>query len=143
MDDYRARLANAARRSMIQRAELQRKVGVAKQAFMPGALVSRGKYRANEALEDAAAVATESIRENRVPLALGALAGAAWYFREPIKQYVPRAFAGLRELFDGIAETINPSSSHDTDEAEALAESEGDDEQETLETLENEDETPR
>ena len=43
MPRTRNRLINAARRAMLQRAELHRKLGVAGEAFKPKALYKRGK----------------------------------------------------------------------------------------------------
>ena len=51
MPRTRNRLIVAARRSMLQRAELYRRLDVARAAFKPGALVDRGKYRIGEAVD--------------------------------------------------------------------------------------------
>lgn len=100
MAGSRNRLVNAARRSMIQRAELSRKLGVARDAFRPKALLDRGKYRARVGLEDAAHIAREEFRDHRLPVAIAAGAALAWLFREPIREHAPRAFAKLRALVD-------------------------------------------
>ena len=42
---------------MLQRAELHRRLDVAKAALKPGALVDRGKYRLNAKFDDAAQAA--------------------------------------------------------------------------------------
>lgn len=124
MPRSRTRLINAARRSMIQRAELGRKLGIAQQAFKPKALYQRGKYRVDAKVDDVAHAAREQFRENRLPIALAAVAGLAWIFREPIKEHAPRAAAKLRELIDAGLQKIRPGddAESETDETEALHE---------------------
>jgi hypothetical protein len=100
MAGSRNRLINAARRSMIQRAEMRRKLDTARDAFTPRALLDRGKYRARTGLEDAAHIAREEFRDNRLPVAIAAGAGLAWLFREPIREHGPRAVRRLRDLID-------------------------------------------
>lgn len=109
----RARLLNAARRSMIQRAELRRKLGVAGDAFKPRALLSRGKYRVSAKVDDTAHAVRKQFRDNRLPIALAAVAGVAWLLREPIKQHVPRLGRRLRDLAEAGLEKIRPSSDVD------------------------------
>lgn len=106
MAGSRNRLINAARRSMIQRAELSRKLGTARDAFKPKALLDRGKYRVRTGLEDAAHIAREEFRDNRLPIAIAAGAGLAWLFRDPIKAHAPRAAQKLREWIDAGARTL-------------------------------------
>lgn len=100
MAGSRGRLINAARRSMIQRAELNRKLTTARDAFKPKALLDRGKYRARTGLEDVAHIAREEFRGHRLPVAIAAGAGLAWLFREPIQKHAPRAAATLRDWID-------------------------------------------
>ena len=66
----RGRLINAARRSMIQRAELHRKLDTARAALKPKALLDRGKYRARASLDDAAYIVREEFRDNRLPIVI-------------------------------------------------------------------------
>lgn len=116
MRPSRTRLINAARRSMIQRAELQRKLGVARDAFKPGALLSRGKYRVDEKVDDAAHAVREQFRSNRLPIALAAVAGVAWLFREPIKEHVPKIGRKVQELAASVAERLRPGEAEPADE---------------------------
>ena len=118
MPRTRNRLINAARRSMIQRAELGRKLGVAHDAFKPKALYERGKYRAGAAVDDVAHEARQQFRDNRLPIALAAAAGLAWLFREPIKEHAPRAAGKLREWIDAGLEKIRPGDSAGTETEE-------------------------
>ena len=112
MRGSRARLVNAARRSMIQRAELQRKLGIARDAFKPGALVDRGKYRVGAAVDDAAHAARRQFRDNRLPIAIAAGAGLAWLFREPIKQHAPRVGRKIQQLATSLADRLRPAAGH-------------------------------
>ncbi|ALC11828.1 hypothetical protein [Sphingopyxis sp. 113P3] len=124
MRPSRARLINAARRSMIQRAELRRKLQVAGDALKPGSLLDRGKYRVGEKVDDAAHMVREQFRENRLPIALAAMAGIAWLFREPLKEHVPRLGRKVRDLAEGAFAHLQPSPSENqaADEAESLVE---------------------
>lgn len=126
MRPSRARLINAARRSMIQRAELQRKVGVARDAFKPAALLSRGKYRIGEKVDDVTHAVRQEFRDNRLPIALAAIAGAAWFFREPIKEHAPRIGRKIQDMATAIVDRLRPA-----DDAEA---------EDYIEALEDEDE---
>lgn len=108
MPRTRNRLINAARRSMIQRAELQRKLGVAGEAFRPKALYKRGKYRVDSKIDDTAHMIQKQFNDNRLPIAVAAVAGLAWLFREPIKEHVPRAAGKLRDLIEAGLEKIRP-----------------------------------
>ena len=116
MQGTRTRLINAVRRSMIQRAELQRKIGTARDALKPGALVDRGKYRLSTAINDTAQAARDEFRANRLPITLAAIAGAVWLLREPIKEHAPRAAARLRDLIDGAVDTFRPADAGPTDD---------------------------
>ena len=116
MRPSRTRLINAARRSMMQRAELRRKLHVAGDALKPRALLDRGKYRVGEKVDDAANAVRGQFRDNRLPIALAAVAGLAWIFREPIKEHVPRLGRKLRDLADGAAAHLRPAA--DDDEAD-------------------------
>ncbi|PAL25193.1 hypothetical protein [Sphingopyxis sp. GW247-27LB] len=131
MRPSRARLINAVRRSMIQRAELRRKLHVAGDALKPKSLLDRGKYRVGEKVDDAAHVVREQFRDNRLPIALAAAAGLAWLFREPIKEHVPRLGRKLRDLADGAIAHLHPA--HAEDEAADDAET----------PMEEDDEAPR
>src|SRR3546814_6230824 len=76
MPRMRNRLIAAARRSMLQRGELHRRLDVAKAAFKPSALVDRGKYRIGEKVDDTAHAMQRQFRDNRWPIAIAAAAGA-------------------------------------------------------------------
>ncbi len=103
MPRTRNRLIAAARRSMLQRAELHRRLDVARAALRPSALVDRGKYRIGEAADDAAHAVQEQFRSNRLPIALAAVAGVAWLLREPIKEHAPRLTRKIRDLATDVA----------------------------------------
>ena len=113
MRPSRARLVNAARRAMIQRAELGRKLGVAGDAFKPKSLYKRGKYRAGAAVDDAAHSVQKQFKNNRLPIALAAAAGLAWLFREPIREHAPRLGRKLRDLAEAGLDKIRPDHSPD------------------------------
>lgn len=100
MPRTRNRLINAARRSMLQRAELHRRLDVAKDAFKPKALYARGKYNVDAKIEEAAHAARRQFRENKLPIALAAVAGLAWLFREPIKEHAPKLAQKVQDLAD-------------------------------------------
>ena len=108
MPGTRNRLINAARRSMIQRAELQRKLGIAGDALKPKALYNRGKYRIGTKVDDTAAAVQKQFKDNRLPIALAAAAGLAWLLREPIKDHAPRLGRKLRDLAEAGLEKIRP-----------------------------------
>ena len=129
MPRTRNRLIAAARRSMLQRAELHRRLDVAKTAFRPGSLVDRGKYNISEKVDDAAHAVREEFRNNRLPIAIAAVAGVAWLFREPIKEHVPRLGRKIQELAANVADHFRP--------ADDLAD------EDEIELLENEDEAVR
>lgn len=128
MRPSRARLANAARRAMIQRAELGRKLGVAGDAFKPKSLYKRGKYRAGVAVDDAAATVQKQFKDNRLPIALAAAVGLAWLFREPIKEHAPRLGRKLRDLAEAGLDKIRPGDTPAEDDAEEIDEVEDQDE---------------
>lgn len=118
MRPSRARLVNAARRAMIQRAELGRKLGVAGDAFKPKSLYKRGKYRAGVAVDDAAHAVQKQFKNNRLPIALAAAAGLAWLFREPIKEHAPRLGRKLRDLAEAGLDKIRPDHSDVDDDSD-------------------------
>jgi hypothetical protein len=129
MPRTRNRLIAAARRSMLQRAELHRRLDVAKAAFKPGSLVDRGKYNIGEKVDDAAHAVREEFRNNRLPIAIAAVAGVAWLFREPIKEHVPKLGRKIQDLAANVADHFRP--------ADDLAD------EDAIEPLENEDEAVR
>src|SRR3546814_3372158 len=59
------------------RSEFKRKLGIARDAFAPTALVGRARYRVGEMVDDAAHAVREEFRSNRLPIALAATAGIA------------------------------------------------------------------
>lgn len=121
MPRTRNRLIAAARRSMLQRTELHRRLDVAKAAFKPRALVDRGKYRIGEKVDDAAHVVREEFRSNRLPIALAAVAGVAWLLREPIKEHAPRLGRKIQDLAAQVADHFRPTDElADQDEIEPL-----------------------
>ena len=128
----RNRLIAAARRSMLQRAELHRRLDVAKAALKPGALVDRGKYRLNAKVDDAAHAVRREFRNNRLPIALAAVAGVAWLLREPIKEHAPRLTRKIQDMANAITDRLHP--------AEETADDIYADDGEPIEPVENDDE---
>jgi len=118
MPRTRNRLINAARRAMLQRAELHRKLGVAGEAFKPSSLYKRGKYRLDVKIDDTAHAVQKQFKDNRLPIALAAVAGLAWLFREPIKEHAPRVGRKLRDLAEAGLDKIRPGDAPDADETE-------------------------
>jgi len=118
MPRTRNRLINAARRAMLQRAELHRKLGVAGEAFKPSSLYKRGKYRLDVKIDDTAHAVQKQFKDNRLPIALAAAAGLAWLFREPIKEHAPRLGRKLRDLAEAGLDNIRPGDAPDADETE-------------------------
>ena len=108
MPRTRNRLINAARRSMIQRAELRRKLSVAGEAFKPSSLYDRGKYRVDVKIDDTAHAIQKQFKNNRLPITLAAVVGLAWLFREPIGEHAPRLGRKLRDLADAGIAKIRP-----------------------------------
>ena len=132
MRPSRTRLLNAARRSMIQRAELQRKLGVAGEAFKPKSLYNRGKYRVGAKVDDTAQAVQKQFKDNRLPIAIAAAAGLAWLLREPIKEHAPRLGRKLRDLAEAGLEKIRPGETPD--------DSAPDDDAEDIENVEDQNE---
>jgi len=104
MPRTRNRLITAARRSMLQRAALYRRLDVAKAALHPAALLDRGKYRVRTKVDDAAHAVRQEFRDNRWPIAIAAAAGIAWLLREPIKEHAPRLARKVQDVVAGIAD---------------------------------------
>lgn len=104
MPRMRNRLIAAARRSMLQRGELYRRLDVAKEALRPSALVDRGKYRIGEKVDDVAHAARQELRDNRWPIAIAAAAGALWLLREPIKEHAPKLTRKIQDLAAEVAD---------------------------------------
>jgi hypothetical protein len=115
MRPSRTRLINAARRSMIQRAELQRKLGVAGEAFKPKSLYSRGKYRLGAKVDDTAQAVQKQFKDNRLPIAIAAAAGLAWLLRDPIKEHAPRLGRKLRDLAEAGLAKVRPGDAAEDD----------------------------
>lgn len=113
MSASRNRLVNALRRSMLQRAELRRKVDVARGALTPKALVARGKYRARAKLDDTAHAVRTEFRRNRLPIALAAIAGTLWLLREPIKDHAPRVGNRIKKMASDLATRLRPATGDD------------------------------
>ena len=122
MPRTRNRLIAAARRSMLQRAELHRRLDVAKAALKPGALVDRGKYRIGEKVDDAAHAVREQFRNNRLPIAIAAAAGVVWLLREPIKEQAPRLVNKIQDLAARLADHFHTAEVADEDEVENVEE---------------------
>lgn len=121
MPRTRNRLIAAARRSMLHRAELHRRLDVARAALRPGALIDRGKYRIGEKVDDAAHAVREEFRNNRLPIAIAAAAGIVWLLREPIKEHAPRLVSKIQELATSVADHFRPAhESMDEDDIEPL-----------------------
>lgn len=121
MRPSRTRLINAARRAMIQRAELQRKLGIAGEAFKPKSLLDRGKYRVGAVVDDTAHAARKQFKDNRLPIALAAVAGVAWLFREPIREHAPKLGRRIQDLAANVADHFRPADeAADEDEIEPV-----------------------
>lgn len=103
MPRTRNRLIAAARRSMLQRAELHRRLDVARAVLRPSALVDRGKYRIGETVDDAANAVQEQFRNNKLPIAIAAAAGIAWLLREPIREHAPKLARKVQDLAAEVA----------------------------------------
>lgn len=128
MPRTRNRLIAAARRSMLQRAELHRRLDVAKAALKPGALVSRGKYRIGEKVDDVALAARREFRDNRLPIALAAAAGVAWLLREPIKEHAPRLTRKIQDMANAITDRFRPADENEAGDGDDSEPMENDDE---------------
>lgn len=119
MPRTRNRLIAAARRSMLQRAELHRRLDVARAALRPKALLDRGKYRIDEKVDDTAHAVREQFRNNKLPIAIAAAAGIAWLLREPIKEHAPRLVQKIQDLATDVADhfrsTDEPAGEDDND----------------------------
>ena len=123
MPRMRNRLIAAARRSMLQRGELHRRLDVAKAAFKPSALVDRGKYRIGEKVDDTAHLVQQQFRDNRWPIAIAAAAGALWLLREPIKEHAPKLTRKIQDLAAEVADHFRSADeAADEDEFETLEE---------------------
>lgn len=123
MPGTRNRLINAARRSMLQRAQLYRKLDTAQAALRPKALVARGKYRLDEKIDDAAHIVRQEFRDNRLPITIAAVAGLAWLLREPIRDYAPRLVQKVQDLADAAIDTFRPDAAEpDLEENDEAAE---------------------
>ena len=123
MPRMRNRLIAAARRSMLQRGELYRRLDVAKEALRPSALVDRGKYRIGEKVDDAAHAVRQEVRDNRWPIAIAAAAGALWLLREPIKEHAPKLTRKIQDLASEVADHFRVADEPaDEDEIETLEE---------------------
>lgn len=113
MPRTRNRLINAARRSMLQRAELHRRLDVAKAAFKPKALYARGKYNVDVKVDAAAHNVRQQFRNNRLPIALAAAAGLVWLLREPIKEHAPKLAQKVQDLADAAMAKFQPEPAED------------------------------
>ena len=123
MPRTRNRLINAARRSMLQRAELHRRLDVAKEALKPKALYARGKYNVDAKVDAAAHAAREQFRNNRLPIALAAVAGLTWLFREPIKEHAPKLAQKVQDMAEAAIEKFRPDTAgQDVEEDDEAAE---------------------
>ena len=129
MPRTRNRLIAAARRSMLQRAELHRRLDVARAALRPSALVDRGKDRIGAKVDDTAHAVQEKFHNNRLPFAIAAAAGLAWLLREPIKEHAPKLVSKIQDLAANVADHFRS--------ADELAD------EDEIEPLENEDEAVR
>lgn len=109
MPRMRSHLIAAARRSMLQRAELHRRLNVARAALKPGALVDRGKYRIGEKVDEATQTVRQELHENRWPIAIAAAAGTLWLLRDPIRHYAPRLLSKIQDLAADAADHFRPA----------------------------------
>ena len=100
MTSKRIKLDNALRRAMLQRAALKRKLTGAGDELSPRALVSRGKQRIGEKVDDVALGAQQTLKRYRLPLTLAAVAGIGYALRGPIQRLAPALWDQLRSLTD-------------------------------------------
>ena len=78
-------------------------------ARMPSlAATDRGKYRVGEKVDDAAHIVRQEFRDNRLPIALAAVAGVAWLFREPIREHVPKLAQKVQDLAEAAMDKFRP-----------------------------------
>lgn len=108
MNPLRVRLDNARRNAMLQRAQLRGSVAKAKGTLAPKSLIERGKYRVGEKVDSAVNSAEAGLREYRVPIALAAMAGLAYAFRDPLRRampYVAEKLGGLADQAIDLAKT--------------------------------------
>lgn len=115
MPRTRNRLIAAARRSMLQRAELYRRLDVAKAALHPAALLDRSKYRVRTRVDDAAHAMRQEFRDNRWPIAIAAAAGIAWLLREPIREHAPRLARKVQDMAAGVADHFRAGTADEDD----------------------------
>ncbi|WP_432770324.1 MAG: hypothetical protein HEQ22_06175 [Sphingopyxis sp.] len=139
MPRTRNRLIAAARRSMLQRGELYRRLDVAKAAFKPSALVDRGKNRIGEKVDDAAHAVRQEFRDNRWPIAIAAAVGVAWLFREPIKTHAPRLTQKIQDMANAVTDRFH-AAADTVDDPDAETDLDADTD-EYIEPVENDDET--
>lgn len=119
MPRTRNRLIAAARRSMLQRAELHRRLDTARAALRPRELLDRGRYRIGEKVDDTAQAVQEQFRSNKLPIAIAAAAGIAWLLREPIKEHAPKLARKIQDLATDVADHFRPADdAADDDEVE-------------------------
>ena len=122
MPRTRNRLINAARRSMLQRAELHRRLDVAKAAFKPTALYARGKYNVDVKVDEAAQTVRQQFRDNRLPIAIAAAAGLVWLLREPIKEHAPRLARRIQNVASDLADRLRPATAGAAEDIEQMEE---------------------
>ncbi len=102
MNPMRVRLDNALRNAMLQRTQLRGSVSKAKGELAPKSLINRGKYRVGERVDAAVDSAQSGLIEYRVPIALAAVAGLAYAFRDPLRRAMPRVAEKLSGLADKV-----------------------------------------
>lgn len=127
MSTARLRLANAAHAAMLQRAELQRNLGLTQSALKPKSLTARGKFHAKSAAYDAADFARDEIRTHRLPLAVAAVAAGAWMLRRPMRQKGPQWLRScgqtIADLAASVSRQLDPNTKCPDAQSSAKAES--------------------
>ena len=64
-------------------------------------------------LDEAAQAVRQQFRDNRLPIAIAAVAGLAWIFREPIKDHAPKLAQKVQELADAARAKFQPGAAED------------------------------
>jgi hypothetical protein len=100
----RNRLIAAARRSMLQRAELHRRLDVARAALKPSALIDRGKYRIGVKVDDTAHAVQEHFQEQPPADRVGGDRGNSMALPRTDQGKCPQAGRKIQDLAADVAD---------------------------------------
>ena len=64
----------------------------------------------------AAQIVRQEFRDNRLPIALAAIEGVAWLFREPIQEHAPRLTRRVQDLAQAAIDKLTPGEAPETEE---------------------------